>query len=71
MTDEKITRQDILVVQDPMATTETTTEGTNISENSDKAAPNRNRLIEKMDHVITKKGANFIGKRGGAKEAGG
>ena len=73
MTDEKITRQDLLVVQDPMATTETTAEGTNtISAASDKASPNfRNRLIEKMDHVITKKGANFIGKRGGAKEEGG
>ena len=61
MTDEKITRDDLLIVQDPMATTTNAREG----------GGDRNRMLEKMDHVITKKGANFIGSKGGVKKEGG
>ena len=61
MTDEKITRDDLLIVQDPMATTSNAREG----------GGDRNRMLEKMDHVITKKGANFIGSKGGVKKEGG
>ena len=61
MTDEKITRDDLLIVQDPMATTSNAREG----------GGDRNRMLEKMDHVITKKGANCIGSKGGVKKEGG
>ena len=39
--------------------------------NAREGGGDRNRMLEKMDHVITKKGANFIGSKGGVKKEGG
>ena len=59
---------DLLVVQDPMATTETTDL---ILSPLYTASPNfRNRLIEKMDHDHEER-SEFHRERGGAKEEGG
>lgn len=72
ITDEKITRQDLLIVQDPMATRGGSGGGGGADSGDGKGDDaNSRRMLDKMDHVITKKGASFVGTKGGVKREGG